>query len=286
MIKKIFNRPILAYVIFTAGSMIISNIFDIIPAVLEAFTGIRDPGVTQIVVCFLMLLVFKLCNRPYFRGFLSFRGFKTFLIYLLAPVLIFSFINVSNATFGGVDTIIKAIIMALSAGVAEEVMFRGLGIANWMRIRRDDKAIVQSMVVSGLIFGLMHITNVFFGANLLTSVGQVIYAIGLGMLFAAVYIRTGNLWLGIIAHFIIDFTAFLDAGLVASEGVMTQEINIPSLIFTGIIGIFAGTLAVICLRKKKRPDITALWDNIWSGRSVEDLAGLDSEIDEVGSDPA
>ena len=61
------------------------------------------------------------------------------------------------------------------------------------------------MLLSGVIFGLMHITNAI-AQPLPQVLLQMCYSIVVGITFAAIYIRSGDLVSIIIAHSAIDIT--------------------------------------------------------------------------------
>ena len=66
-----------------------------------------------------------------------------------------------------------------------------------------------SIIISGILFGLMHITQyIFFGQNIYNTLAVIIQAIPSGMLFAYVYANT-NLTTAIILHFLMDYIDFM-----------------------------------------------------------------------------
>lgn len=100
----------------------------------------------------------------------------------------------------------------LCVGFLEEIIFRGF---LFNAIRRDSEW--QAVVITSLTFGLGHILNLVNGSGAATfeTVCQVFFAVGMGLLFAAVISRGGSLWPCICAHSAIDvLSAFAnDAGL-------------------------------------------------------------------------
>ncbi|MFH4325388.1 CPBP family intramembrane glutamic endopeptidase, partial [Acinetobacter baumannii] len=65
-----------------------------------------------------------------------------------------------------------------------------------------------------VLFSLVHAINLLSGARLDATLLQLIYTTAMGFLFAAVYLRTNNLLIPIIGHFVINFSGVLqDMGI-------------------------------------------------------------------------
>lgn len=82
----------------------------------------------------------------------------------------------------------------------EEVAIRGIILS--LLLTRYDKT--KAALFSALIFGIGHIITFFLGNELFFSVFQVVYAFSLGVLFAALVIKTNSLIPSIIAHMIMN----------------------------------------------------------------------------------
>ena len=128
-------------------------------------------------------------------------------------------------------------------GVFEEVVFRGLllyGLAT--RIGP-----VRAALVSSLIFGLLHYGNWASGQGALISHFQVIHATSLGVMMAAITLRTGSLWPAILYHAVWDLGAVLNLAR-AGEVAMTEAMGVrdlaPALMLSGVeLAIGLGILA-------------------------------------------
>lgn len=136
-------------------------------------------------------------------------------IAMLWPILFVGLGNLLAAI--QVDTAITqrllAVVVALMVAVFEEGLFRGvifggLRKANWMG------HLWGQMTASAAIFGSLHLVNLLNGQSLLATVMQVIYAFALGMLFAAIVVRTGSLLSGMLGHGLIDALG-LQSGVVS-----------------------------------------------------------------------
>jgi membrane protease YdiL (CAAX protease family) len=92
-------------------------------------------------------------------------------------------------------------------GWSEEVMFRGV----WMRGLFRSFGIWVAILGSSLIFGAIHVLNVFLTGDLKGAVIQAVAAFLSGVFLAAVRLRTGSLWTGIVLHALWDAGTFLVA---------------------------------------------------------------------------
>ncbi len=85
----------------------------------------------------------------------------------------------------------------LSAGIAEETIFRAIP---WLLFKKKFAApMVPYMLFTSVAFGLIHWE---------TGPANVVAAAILGMVFAWIYVRLGNIWPLIAAHAMIDYFAF------------------------------------------------------------------------------
>ncbi len=90
--------------------------------------------------------------------------------------------------------------IAVSAGVAEEILFRGYLLEGLLRVFRGRTWV--AVPVSALAFALAHLS---WGISAL----QFLFYVALGVLFALFVLRRRNLWPAIIAHAAWDGLAFL-----------------------------------------------------------------------------
>ena len=65
---------------------------------------------------------------------------------------------------------------------------------------------IATLIVSAVLFGAVHLTNIV-GMPPAQVLIQAAYAVVVGLVFGAVYIRSGDLVSLIAAHFAIDFTS-------------------------------------------------------------------------------
>ncbi len=222
-------------------------------------------GIGVALAALLAAWLFKLWFRPDFNGCLQKDGLKEGLLMLL-PFLAIHYAGsiVSWITLGTGSALI-ALLRAAAPGFGEEIMFRGLGVANYMRKIRSEGQIKVIFWLSSIVFGLIHLGNIFAGGDPKSVVIQAVYAIGVGMLFGAVYLRTGNLWPTILGHWSVDFFELTRVDLSGSGGVMTG-MGIGDWI-TIAAGAFAAFWALRLMNPKFYGGIMEVWAGKWNRKS-------------------
>lgn len=102
-------------------------------------------------------------------------------------------------------------LIAISAGVYEEVLCRGLLFSYFLGVFRSKKhVLLWTAVASSLIFGLLHLSHLFYGQSVQTTLQQVFYAFVIGLAFSAIRISTNGIWVGMIIHSLIDFDPLIN----------------------------------------------------------------------------
>lgn len=125
--------------------------------------------------------------------------------------------------------------------VGEEIVFRGV-LFRWI----DEKwGFPWALVVSGLVFGLVHWTNP--GGTLWAGIAIAIEA---GLLLGAAYKWSGNLWFPIGIHWAWNFSqgnifGFKVSGQDAGVSLLQAQIEGPDWITGGVFGAEASVIAVV-----------------------------------------
>lgn len=282
---KVLDHPILGYALLCIFVMLVSEIFStfidqmilapLIPGygtVVEMYGQkvMSASGAGTAIGAVVCVIIFWLWFRPAFDGMLKGKELLKGLL-LLLPFLVFHWAgSVVSLIQLGTASVSIAFLRALAPGFMEEIAFRGLGVANYMRTKNNEKGVMKIFWISSIVFGFIHMTNVLAGAPLLTSLIQSVYAAGVGMAFAAVYLKTGNLWPTIIGHASVDFLEFIRADLGASGGVM-GGMGLGDWI-TIAAGVFAAVWALYLMRKSCRQQIVDLWNGKWKTEVAQEPA--------------
>ena len=269
----ILDHPVIGYFVLFVFAEIVSNTGMYIDVLLSRFipgyamelalngvTGTNVAGVGVALCSIAAVLIFTFWFRPEFKGVLQAEGFKEGLLMML-PFLVFHYFGSAVGWFSaGISGVMIPFLRAFAPGFSEEVAFRGLGVANYMRTAKSEKDIMTIFWLSSVFFGLVHLTNIFAGGDPFGVVIQSIYCIGVGMVFGAVYLRTGNLWVIMVAHMTLDFVELMRADL--AGGVMTG-IAVADWITTAS-AVFGAVLALRMMSKEHLPQIMELWNKKWS----------------------
>lgn len=136
-----------------------------------------------------------------------------------------------------------------SVGVAEEFLSRGVIAETLLEHFGTDRAGVwKASLLSGLIFGAGHLINMLasepFGVLM-----QCIFAAVLGTLFAAIYFRTGNLWVTVFLHALMDTASLWQGGI---YGTQTTVETINSYDITMLYSVLIYGIPVLYLLRKSK----------------------------------
>jgi uncharacterized protein len=144
-----------------------------------------------------------------------------------------------NAT--AIADILLFFCLALLVGFTEEVLIRGLMLRSLASL-----GVWRAVIITSLIFGLLHSLNIVAGNDPQAVLMQMAYATAIGFTFAALQVRTGIIWPLILVHFLTDFSAFLALNGV-TQGSRTSS---PGLLIVAIYLIVFVGYGIWLLSKK------------------------------------
>lgn len=186
-------------------------------------------------------------------------------IYLVWPAVLLVFFNMpydlilSGKYSADVSLILPLILRFTGTGLIEEGFFRGLILAVLLSVWGiNKKGIYRSVIVSSILFGLVHLTNllnILKGKDvMIETISQVFYATFLGILFAAIYLRTKNLWIPVIIHALFDIADGLYAIAIKAGGISSITSTLPAVSITdevlnAVLGIPFALFGLFILRK-------------------------------------
>ena len=145
-------------------------------------------------------------------------------------------------------------------GVAEEFLFRGVIAETLLEHFGTSRAGVwKACLLSGVLFGAAHLTNLASSAPFGVLM-QCCFTAALGALFAAIYFRTGNLWVVVFLHAAMDNTTLLIGGL---YGTTTVTAAISQYDISMLQSVLVYMIPMIfLLRKKKLPEVQLYWGGV------------------------
>lgn len=139
-------------------------------------------------------------------------------------------------------------------GWTEELIFRGVVMNLFLeRFSKTKRGILASVILSSVLFGAVHLTNISSGVSLASASIQAVTAGLLGVILGAVYVRSGNLWLVIMYHALVDFAGLMGSGLFGGGTPVDQinQMSAANLIMVPILLI----PCVILLRPRKLQEL-------------------------------
>jgi membrane protease YdiL (CAAX protease family) len=145
-------------------------------------------------------LVVTLTLRGWWRT-VGFRGpERARQLWYFAPVAVVALVNVvPGFDPGGVASLAGYVVLALLIGFVEETFFRGLMLRALLQRGRW-----RAVWVTSLIFALTHLMNSLTGRGVLDQATQVLFALSVGVCYAALAVHTGLLWPLVLTHALID----------------------------------------------------------------------------------
>lgn len=183
----------------------------------------------------------------------------------VAIALITFFANFASAFEYNFVDVLGLAFYCFTIGLTEEFMCRGWLLTEFIeRYGYDYKHVKLSILASALIFGFMHITNIFAGQTLFETVMQIIQTLGIGYLLGSVFYRTRNIWSVVFIHAFYDFSLMLgeiDRFFVCT-GEATSTSNLYSIILSTILCVIYFAVGEYNLRKTETynllPDVKEL----------------------------
>lgn len=211
-----------------------------------------------------MVLVLKKTGRA---GILFRRGsgfFNGLLVGMYPLVLIgYSFFvtlmfqRPENTPLLPLGRILTFLLSMMMVGVAEEFVFRGVIAQTLLEHYGTSRGgIWKACIVSGLLFGAGHLSNIL-GSEPFGVLMQCLFAAALGVLFAAIYFRTGNLWVTVFLHGMMDISSMLIGGLYGTT-TLAESVSGYNITMLYSVVLYLVPLAFL-LRKKKLPEVQFYW---------------------------
>ena len=211
-----------------------------------------------------MVLVLKKTGRA---GILFRRGsgfFNGLLVGMYPLVLIgYSFFaslmfqRPENTPLLPLGRILTFLLSMMMVGVAEEFAFRGVIAQTLLEHYGTSRGgIWKACIVSGLLFGAAHLTNIL-GSAPFGVLMQCLFAAALGTLFAAIYFRTGNIWVTVFLHGMMDISSMLIGGLYGTT-TLAESVSGYDLSMLYSVALYLIPMAFL-LRKKKLPEVQLYW---------------------------
>ncbi|MBP2268865.1 membrane protease YdiL (CAAX protease family) [Pseudarthrobacter sp. PvP004] len=166
--------------------------------------------------------------------------------FFLVVAIVLRFLGIDYGSYEA-SVVVVTLLTGLLIGFAEEVLTRGIVVK---MLRDSGKSEWVVMVLSSLIFALLHAANALSGQPIATVLVTVGFTFGFGICMYLTLRVTGNLIWPIILHALYDPTLFLATGGIDQAAAGPQS---PFLVLAGpanMIYILIALVALIVVRGK------------------------------------
>lgn len=163
----------------------------------------------------------------------------------------------------GWELLLGIFVLALLPALSEELLVRGVILGGLINRAKNEKGRIIAVVVSALIFALVH-----------QSLLQFVYPLAMGLLFGFVYLYTCNLWYSIIMHFtsnaIVVVSTYLSLSSVPNIDLTYVLLSILLLIVTIVVAYF-----LIKLIKRLNKSMNSYIDSVRADNEIEEIQKKD-----------
>lgn len=149
------------------------------------------------------------------------------------------------------SAVITVLVSKLANALTEELVFRGLILGRLLQ-SHPGQSPHRYCVISAVLFSLMHAVNLQH-THLVGVLPQLIYAFYGGLMFAAILIRTRNIWLLGLCHGLLNF-AIINLCPVPDESIEAGAIGLTDYLSAtgGAVLLFSPMLLIYWLLLKSR----------------------------------
>jgi membrane protease YdiL (CAAX protease family) len=167
---------------------------------------------------------------------------------LYSLILSIQYVKQYKLFIPGVYRIISIIFQPLGTGFFEEILFRAILINTIIYIfYGNKKKIYYAIIISSVLFGLCHLTNLINRPKILIGIiSQIIYATTTGALYSIVYIKYKNIWSIIIIHALFNLMSMFPF-IFLQINYWSIPYNVLNLHSKPLISFFDCILSILCL---------------------------------------
>ncbi len=227
--------------------------------------------IADLVVVIIMLIVLAITKK---MGLLTKKGKGFFkgLPVAIYPIC-FSLFCLASQTYTALSekaplqdmtTILIFILCMFMVGLSEELCTRAIVSESLLEhYGTNKKGIYLAAIVSGILFGLLHLFNLT-SQDTLGTIVQVFAAGAGGITYAAIYFRTGNIWITVFIHMINDIGTGAYYGLF-NNGNLTSALSDDtggSPLYGLVLVIPEIIVTIYLLRDAKLPEVKQNWPEI------------------------
>ncbi len=197
--------------------------------------------ISEAVLLFWVIILLVITKKTYVFTEKKDKFYKG-VVYGLFYVIMASYIGLFALIDGAYTASYAIVNVALGCfliGLCEELLCRGWLLNTFLeRFGKDKKGVWYSIIVSGVLFGLMHLGNIFTGAGVASTIAQVIMTSATGIVYGVIYYKTKNIWTVIFLHAFWNFGVFLaDLVPVYDNVAILDSFSIMDLMFSFLLAL-------------------------------------------------
>ena len=163
-----------------------------------------------------------------------------------------------------VGGVLILIAYCIAIGMFEEFAFRGLFYLMILENRRKStKQIFWTTAVCCAVFGLVHLVNLFIGADPGATLLQVGYSFLIGGMCSIVLLKTANIWYCVLLHTVYDIGGTI---LYLGGGKRWDTVTV---IITAVLGVAVAVFMLITLLRIKPEEVERLFPHKQSQPQAE-----------------
>lgn len=125
-------------------------------------------------------------------------------LWVVLPYLVYVAGGYRGVNTPWIDTLFIAV-EAFLVGFQEEVWLRGI----FLEVLRPRFRVYGAVIISSIMFGMLHLSNVFSGATIEGVILQMLVTLVFGLIAAGIRLRTGSIWVPVLLHAAVDFLSWV-----------------------------------------------------------------------------
>ena len=146
-------------------------------------------------------------------------------------------------------------LQCFSVGLFEETCFRGVILLGFLKKRRNSVGgRLLAILFSSVVFGVVHLINVFLGASPDAVLMQIGYSSLIGAMCSVVLMKTANIWLCVMLHAVFNFCGALVPE--CGSGIIWEPITIT---LTVIIAVATAVYMIFMFVKIKSQELDRIY---------------------------
>ncbi|GGJ35493.1 CPBP family intramembrane glutamic endopeptidase [Paenarthrobacter histidinolovorans] len=166
--------------------------------------------------------------------------------FFLVAAIVLRFLGINYSSYQA-SVVVIMLLTGLLIGFAEEILTRGIVVK---MLRDSGKSEWVVMVLSSLIFALLHSANALSGMPIITVLVTIVFTFGFGICMYLTMRVTGNLIWPMILHALYDPTLFLSTGGIDQAAAGPQSPLVQLAGPANMIYILIAVVALIVVRGK------------------------------------